>query len=199
MIVYVETNYILESALVQEDYSACDELLQLAEAAQLTLVVPAFSLAETYSTVLRRHSERRDLQLRLSKELHLLGRTQPYKAQQQTFDDLTSFLVKSTEEEKDRVNDVRRRILAAARIVPLTADVISGALDYETKYDLSAPDALVHSSVMADLQRAARGPKCFLNKNKKDFSVPEIETELDSFDCKLIPSFVHGLQFIRSI
>lgn len=51
MRVYVETNFVLELALRQEQNESCEALLRLAEASRIGLVVPAFSLLEPYATL----------------------------------------------------------------------------------------------------------------------------------------------------
>jgi hypothetical protein len=51
MIVYVETNFVLEHALEQEECDTCAEIIGLASAGQLRLVVPAFSLAEPHYAI----------------------------------------------------------------------------------------------------------------------------------------------------
>jgi hypothetical protein len=42
MTVYVESNFVLEQALQQEQCDACDEIQQLAVSGGVSLVVPAF-------------------------------------------------------------------------------------------------------------------------------------------------------------
>jgi hypothetical protein len=42
MNIYVETNFVLELALEQEECDTCAEIIRLASAGQLRLVVPAF-------------------------------------------------------------------------------------------------------------------------------------------------------------
>jgi len=46
MNVYVESNFVLEHALEQEQCESCEELIRLASAGSIRLLVPAFSLAE---------------------------------------------------------------------------------------------------------------------------------------------------------
>ena len=48
MIVYVESNFVLELAFLQEEYESCLELLHLAESQAMHLVLPAFSVGEPY-------------------------------------------------------------------------------------------------------------------------------------------------------
>ena len=46
MIVYVETNFVLEIAFLQEQHAACLALVDLARAGKIGLVLPAFSIAD---------------------------------------------------------------------------------------------------------------------------------------------------------
>lgn len=48
---FVETNFLLELALEQEQTAACEALLGLAEAGAITLSIPAFSVFEARSTI----------------------------------------------------------------------------------------------------------------------------------------------------
>ena len=59
MNVYVESNFILELALEQEQSSSCDAILSLGERQDIRLVLPAFSLSEPYETLVRRAKDRK--------------------------------------------------------------------------------------------------------------------------------------------
>lgn len=48
MNVYIESNFVLELAFLQEQSSSCEEILRLAEGAHIRLVVPAYALIEPY-------------------------------------------------------------------------------------------------------------------------------------------------------
>ena len=58
MNVYVESNFILEQALEQEQCESCEQLIQIAAAGSIRLVIPAFSLAEPHIALLRKGNER---------------------------------------------------------------------------------------------------------------------------------------------
>ena len=62
MRVYVETNFVLELVLGQEQAQACHEILALAESGLIDLVVPAFSILEPYQRLMRRKRDRDELQ-----------------------------------------------------------------------------------------------------------------------------------------
>ena len=56
MIVYVESNFVLELAFRQEDCESSDNILQLAEAGKIELMLPAYFLGEPYERLVRRDS-----------------------------------------------------------------------------------------------------------------------------------------------
>jgi hypothetical protein len=59
MIVAVESNFVLQLALKQEESAAAQEVLDLAVAHQIQLAIPACALFEPYGTLFRRHRDRR--------------------------------------------------------------------------------------------------------------------------------------------
>lgn len=52
MNVYVESNFVLELALLQEQHASCGELLRLCEEDRIQLVIPAYSLVEPYNILI---------------------------------------------------------------------------------------------------------------------------------------------------
>lgn len=61
MIIYVETNFVLELALLQEQSASCQNILSVCETGQAQLVIPAFCLAEPFETLGRREKDRSEL------------------------------------------------------------------------------------------------------------------------------------------
>lgn len=79
MIVYVESNFILELAFLREEHESCKTLLELAESNEIELVLPAFSIGESYEAWVR-HSKRRKITYdTLVIEISELSRSKPYK------------------------------------------------------------------------------------------------------------------------
>lgn len=66
---YVESNFILEVVLDQEEKDLCDRLLVAAAEGAVELVLPAFCIAEPLDTLGRRHKDRRRLQVGLQDEI----------------------------------------------------------------------------------------------------------------------------------
>jgi predicted nucleic acid-binding protein len=196
--IYVETNFILELTFEQEQSASCEQILQLCEAEQTKLFIPAYSLAEPHEKLSRQSKSRRELQQSLDTELRQLTRTASYASRIQSIQDIANLIVQSNEEERNRFSQNRERILNIGEIIALTADILIEATSYEATYDLTPQDALVYASVTEHLRRDRPQQACFLNRNSKDFDRPDIIDELQRFNCRMIPRFDHGYSFLQS-
>jgi len=111
MNVYVESNFVLELALFQEQYEDCENILSICEAGKATLVLPAFCIVEPYETLVRRAKHRSNLSRDLAAELGQLIRSEPYREEVDTLQDVTNILIRSSEEDKQSLNQTLDRIL----------------------------------------------------------------------------------------
>jgi len=50
--IYVESNFVLELPLLQEQYASCEDILRLCQAGKAQLIIPAYSLVEPYETLI---------------------------------------------------------------------------------------------------------------------------------------------------
>jgi predicted nucleic acid-binding protein len=179
--VYVESNFVLELALVQEQHASCEALLRLCEEGRIQLAIPAYSLAEPYETLTRRHRQRRRMKGELDDELHQLARTATYADRLSGIQHLTTLLIDSADEEAKRLEGVRARLLQSAEILPLEVSILTAATQYQQTHGLSPQDALVYATVLWDLKQYRVPQSCFLNRNSKDFDDPDIVAELDVY------------------
>lgn len=198
MNVYVESNFVLELALLQEQQASCEEILRLCEQGKVRLIVPAYSLAEPHETLVRRHKQRRRMKADLDEELRQLARTVTFTQRLSGLQDLTALLIDSADEEVRRLENVQSRLLKAAEIVSLEVPIFQAAMQYQRIHDLSPGDAIVYASVLAHLRQSAVEHNCFLNRNSKDFDDPEIIEELNRHNCILIPRFNDGYRYLLS-
>ncbi len=198
MNVYIETNFVLELALLQEQYASCQEILSVCEAGKANLVLPAFCIAEPYETLVRRAKHRSNLARNLATEMGQLLRSQPYQAEMNTLQDVTNILIRSGEEEKQRLKKTFDRSLKIAEVIPLQRDILMSAFTYQTSLDLSPSDSIVYASVIYHLNTTTPARSCFLNRNSKDFDDPDIVDRLDSYNCKMLPRFDNGYNYIQS-
>ncbi len=198
MNVYVETNFILELVFQQEQSANCEAILAQCEAQAHTLVIPAYCLAEPNEKLVRQARSRRELQRTLESELRQLARRESYRVRIDNIQDIANLLIQSNEEDQQRFDVYRSRILRIAEVVPLTTEILRQASIYELPYHLAPQDALVYASVIAHLSAGQWQPSCFLNRNSRDFDSPDIVDELAKHNCRMIPLFDDGERYIRS-
>lgn len=198
MNVYIETNFVLELVFEQEQHTSCEQILNMCAAGRARLIIPAYCLAEPHEKLTRQARSRRTLQQNLETELRQLARTTSYAARIGSIQDITSLLVQSNEEEKQRFAHFRNRLTHVAEIIPLTLDILREAATYEAPYGLTPQDALVYASVIAHLRQNKLSISCFLNRNSKDFDNPDIVDELNENNCTIISRFDHGYSFIQA-
>jgi predicted nucleic acid-binding protein len=121
MNVYVETNFVLEHALEQEECDTCAEIIRLASTGQLRLVVPAFSLAEPYYAIYGKAKSRSCLGEDLRVHLGQLGRSRRHREIPATFDALAAALIASAQFEREGVRRAVSELIQAAEVIPLDA------------------------------------------------------------------------------
>ena len=185
MNVYVESNFILELALEQEQYESCQSIVELGIQQKIHLVLPAFSIAETYETVIRRAKQREKLTREIVQEIQQLSRSKSYKERSQILQTVTSLFARSVEEEQTRLNTTLQTILQIAETIPLSHVILTEATTFQSTFDFRPQDAIVYASVLQHLNTTSGQAHCFLNRNSKDFDDPEIIESLNVFQCKI--------------
>ena len=198
MKVYVESNFILELALEQEQHKSCQTILSLSERKHIQLILPAFAVAETYETIIRRAKNREILTQQIVQEIQQLSRSESYKDRIETVQTVTSLLVRSIEEDKERLNTTLETVLWVAETIPLSQPILASANQFQRTLDLLPQDSIIYASVLEHLQGSEAQQHCFLNRNSKDFDDPEIVDTLGAYRCKMLFSFEHGVNSIKS-
>lgn len=203
MTVYVESNFILEFAYLQEEYESCDRILKLAEAGKIQLVAPAFAIAEPFSAWVGRKRRRAELHQKLTSELREMGRSEPYADAHEEFQSITTALLVSGEDEKLRLDAAIKSFVKVAALIPIEGTTILSAIEIQQSRRLEPQDSIVYASVLSDLQNRNSDlqnrngdPKCFVTKNSKDFANPDITQDLANFQCELITKFGAAYGFV---
>ncbi len=183
MIVYVESNFILEMVLGQKYASATDSILQLAESGKIELAFPSFALCEPFATITRRARD----QERLSKSIEGM------------LDQLPSILRDLANKEASRLWSTISRLINVGTSIETSVASLQQALEDQTRLRLSPQDSIIYAAVFSNMQsRPFVEMKCFVNSNYKDFGNPVIISELNSCNCQYERNFGKGLSFIRS-
>lgn len=198
MIVLVESNFVLELALRQEQFDHAERILGLAEEGRVRLVIPAYALVEPYQTLIRRRSERKDLSRKLQSEIKLLGRSRLHGEIGATSQSVAQTLDAGTEIERECLEQLLSRLMRSSTVPALSLPVISLAQSMQVAYGLEPPDAIVLASIDTVLGEIDTGPKVFVNKNSKDFATPLIEGLLEGHGCRLFTSFSAATGYVES-
>lgn len=111
---------------------------------------------------------------------------------------MTALLIDSADEEAKRLEQTRSLLFRTAEMIPLDRAILEAATRYQVDHDLSPQDALVYAAVLSYLKRSGTPQSCFLNKNSKDFDDTDLVKELNGYNCRLMPRFDIGYQFILS-
>src|SRR5215216_533766 len=125
MIVYVESNFVLEVALRQEQHESCNSIIHMAEESKLQLVLPAYSLVEPYEVIGRHDIQRKQFSNELKNELKQILRSDSYKQETETILKVGDLLLKSGEDAKQQLEETTLRLIKASLIIPLDGDIIT--------------------------------------------------------------------------
>lgn len=198
MNVYVESNFVLEQALEQEQSESCQQLISLATTGSVRLFIPAFSLAEPHISLMHKANERARLSTELQKQLSELGRSKPYREASSSFNAIVELLIKSEESERAGLDRAMERILKAAGVIPLDSDVFYRAAGIQAALDMSMQDSIVLACVLGHLAETKPPDSSFLNRNTRDFDDPNVRDMLDEFGCRFFGRFDHALGYIEA-
>lgn len=195
MQVYVESNFVLELALRQEQWRSCDNIVKLCEEGSVQLILPSYCLAEPHEALVRRRKRRTRVREDVEGELKQLARTDFYGDRLEEFRELASFLIGSAEDEDGRLTVVTSQLLQLAEVISLDASVLAASTDYRQRHGLSPQDAIVYASVLSHLQARRVSVSCFLNRDK-DFGDEYVVEELRNCGCELLQSFDVGYRYV---
>lgn len=198
MNVYVESNFVLEHALEQEQCESCEQLIALASAGGVQLIIPAFSLAEPSLALAGKEKTRQRLGHDLQAHLSDLGRSRSYREIPGNFSELASVLIGSAERERRGLAHTIDTMLRSAHLIPLDAEVFFQAAGIQVGQKMSTQDSIVLASVVSHLTKTKPAESCFLNRNTKDFDDPNIRELLGQFACKFFGRFDEGLRYVEA-
>lgn len=209
MIVYVETNFILELAFEQEQHRAAIGILKLAESNRIEVALPGFSISESLSKVARQRIEREGFYNSLQKLKDELRRSALYQQRVIDLDPLLALLQEAIRTETDRLLSVLERVLKIGRLLELDISSFSQALTYKDQLTTSTEDSIIYGAIIADLRRRADDEaKLFLSRDEKAFGkggdakksvyYQRIKKELGLYKCAFINNFEHGLSSVEA-
>jgi hypothetical protein len=187
---YVESNFILEIALGQEELVPAERLLAAAEAGTVDIALPSFSLSESVTRITRGIRDRGRLTGQFRSHVGQLARSASHQTEVATLLIVPNLIEQIDEREEDRLMATVERVLTIARLIELDTESFQAARDFQVRFAFTLEDAIVFAGVIADLTRSRRpGLHVFANRNRKDFGDPGIAAELRRLGCDLVLSF----------
>src|SRR5262245_16095012 len=122
MIVYIESNFILELVLEQEEAQAVNEIVTMAENSQLELVFPIFALIESFNRVISNGEERKKLYNdQLNKQFGQLQRSELHKSFAPTFQATSNELLNIKNIEMRAIEAAMPRLIKVVRSLDITS------------------------------------------------------------------------------
>lgn len=197
MIIYVETNFVLELVFLQSEHVECTRLLDMAAGKDIELAIPAYSFAEPYEKLIRRSRDRKELSLQLRKELAELSRSASFTDDAKRYADLAELLIASSAQEYERLSTGVSRLLDIATVIPTDSGVLRAALTAQRELGLGPQDSIVYAAVRQQMGTDST-ERCFINKNTRDFFEPRIQAEFVALRCPVIPRFSDGLDYAKA-
>jgi predicted nucleic acid-binding protein len=173
---YVETNFLLEIVLLQEQHRSCEEIVSLCGSGSIPLTLPAFCIAEAYFSLVGKRKRTERFARDFDDQRAELTRSFRFKDQANLLDAVRGLLIESTQREDQEFYASLDRLLAVVDIIPLNSETLRWALSSGRSRGLQLPDAIVLASVLAHLDTSAPGECCFLNRDR-DFGDPYVFEE----------------------
>ena len=199
MIVYVESNFVVELALQQEQVQDAEVILRLAETNAVRLIIPSFALSEPFTNIWYRGTERQRMLPTLRQQARELRRSALHQEPATQLLLLLDTLTALRKTEMDQLEQVLDRILKAGQTIELNYPIFLQARQYKVDFSLKSQDAVIFALILAHLQQQdPQESKCFISRDVEAFFGASTKADLQRFNCRYISSFQGGLSYIQN-
>jgi predicted nucleic acid-binding protein len=189
VVIYSESNFVLELALGQEQAEAARYLLRTAENRELELAIPVFSLCEPYSAVRQKAADRRKAIGETERAARELARAPEHAGAVSELGPLLNYVIEASKADMDGLEHTIGALLECANVLPMTKEALDASLIHQREHGLQPADALIYAIVLNDAAARVEEPKMFVTRNSRDFDLPSIRDQLDRVRCDLLFDF----------
>jgi predicted nucleic acid-binding protein len=197
MIVYVESNFILELVFDQEESSSARRILRWAREQKFDLVIPAFSLVEPAWTLSHRQQARARLHTEMERDLYQLKRSVRRRKLAESLTEAVKQIRQISEQDNGRFDRVLRRVLSIARVVDLNAVSLGALSSMQRRFNVSRLDAVVLGAVLADLKSLGSKPNCLFVTRDRELAA-KLAPSFRRYNCDLQTSFVSARNVLKN-
>lgn len=194
MHVFLETNFVLELALRQQEYAFCARIRQQATTTPppYTLHIPQYAFSEAFQKLrpLKNERDQYAKYLLTQVEQHLREDDSDAEAMDAFKRTLATLLAERTRTQTQRLYALVAELMQQAPGPALTPASVLAAQELAAQHGLSVQDALLYACVLAGLRELPlAAPKLFVSRNKQDFGRPAILNELGQLNCEYLAGF----------
>lgn len=194
MRLYIETNFLLEIALLQREHVECEAILDHCGDGKndTTIAIPASAVFEAQAAL--RNKRRHVTDFDRSYDVHISGqlsRVSGIAGVRSRYDDLFAQITASLNGAEARFEATTRRLVDVGAILPTDSQALEGA--HGTSTGLAYEDALVYATIVRDPAYGC-GPSYFVTTDG-DFMA--MKAEMAAAQCTLMPRFSVALAALR--
>jgi predicted nucleic acid-binding protein len=199
MIVYVETNFLLEVVFDQEESTDARFLIEQAVARRCELRIPNFCIAESVIAFEGRRANRDRLRRELQSVTVQITRSSQHADLTPKSFDLRAGLIRANESQSSELRATLRAALACARFLQPSEPAIDRAEALAEKFKLSFQDSIVLAVILHDAAvEAATGRKIYVSRDRRGFDKDLVRSQLKGVDCTYSGSFKVAADIVRS-
>lgn len=200
MNVYIDSNFVLEITLEQEQFAAASNIHMLAQMGRIQLVCPTLCIAEPLARLTQRRQERRVLRDDLKEHAKQLSRTGSHHEDVQKMEGVQDFLKNLDDLEAAKMRQFLISLLRHCRVLAIDEQVLSHTWLIQEDYDLEIQDALIAASVLIDLDRqgapGSHSESIFVSRDSRAFAA--LKERLKPYNCSYIAKFTDAFSRINA-
>ena len=199
MRVYVESNAVLEIAFQQPEMEYVEDVIALAAQGRIDLSYPAIALYEPLSTVVYRKNERARIFEPIKRQSTEFARSRHLRLVATAINVIARSFRQADRSEQTPLPATLALLVQYGRVIHLDSEILADAVSATDTYAFGLKDAIVYSSLLADLMRdPGDGDHVFTSRDTNAFGSVDVRRELSAAGCRYIARFRDGRDYIRS-